>query len=105
VLPILVQSQELEGTIVGPVRDSSGAVAPNATVTVVIPGLGQWDLPAIKRIKVGDRARFQFRGEFFNAFNHNSFNAIVTDADDGNYVQATESDPLQEIQLAGKFCF
>jgi hypothetical protein len=100
-----MQSQELEGTIVGTVRDSSGAVVPNATVAVVNPGLGQRDLPAIKKIRVGDRARFQFRGEFFNAFNHNSFNAIVTDADDGNDVQATGSHPLQEIQLAGRFCF
>jgi Carboxypeptidase regulatory-like domain/TonB dependent receptor/TonB-dependent Receptor Plug Domain len=69
------------------------------------PGLDLWDLAAIKNFKVGDRARFQFRGEFFNAFNHNNFSTIVLNTDFGNYGQATASHDPREIQLGGKFYF
>lgn len=37
------------------------------------PGLDNWDLAAIKNVKIVERLSFQLRGEFFNAFNHESF--------------------------------
>ena len=69
------------------------------------PGLDLWDMSAIKNIKIGERARLQFRGEFFNAFNHNSFSGITTNTGSGSYGQATSSHDPREIQLGGKFVF
>jgi hypothetical protein len=37
------------------------------------PGFNNWDLAAIKNTNIGERVRFQLRGEFFNAWNHESF--------------------------------
>jgi hypothetical protein len=40
------------------------------------PGLNNWDIAAIKNIKITERVNTQFRAEFFNAFNHVSFNSF-----------------------------
>ncbi len=70
------------------------------------PGLNLWDLSAIKNINFGDRARFQLRGEFFNAFNHNSFAGLGTTTDATyNFGQAISSHDPREIQFGGKFYF
>lgn len=69
------------------------------------PGLNLWDLSAIKNIAAGDHASFQLRGEFFNAFNHNSFAAIDTGLDDSTFGQALSSHDPRVIQLGGKFIF
>ena len=69
------------------------------------PGQDLWDLSAIKNIKISERTRLQFRGEFFNAFNHNSFSGITTNTGSGSYGQATSSHDPREIQLGGKFVF
>ena len=69
------------------------------------PGQDLWDLSAIKNIKISERIRLQFRGEFFNAFNHNSFSGISTNTGSGSYGQATSSHDPREIQLGGKFVF
>jgi hypothetical protein len=69
------------------------------------PGLDLWDLSAMKNVAVGDRASFQLRGEFFNAFNHNSFNSIDTGFNDPTFGQALSSHDPREIQLGGKFIF
>jgi hypothetical protein len=37
------------------------------------PGFNNWDLAAIKNTKIVERLNFQLRGEFFNAWNHESF--------------------------------
>ena len=37
------------------------------------PGIQMWDLGLFKQIKITDRYQFQFRAEFFNAFNHPNF--------------------------------
>ena len=42
------------------------------------PGLELWDLSAIKNNKITERLSFQFRAEFFNAFNHTNFSTINT---------------------------
>ena len=40
------------------------------------PGVYKWDLSLFKNFKAGERARMQFRSEFFNAFNHPSFTTV-----------------------------
>jgi hypothetical protein len=69
------------------------------------PGLDLWDLSAIKNIAVSEHANFQLRGEFFNAFNHNSFDYIDTGLDDSTFGQALASHDPRVIQLGGKFTF
>jgi hypothetical protein len=69
------------------------------------PGEQLWDLSAIKNVRIGERYRLQFRGEFFNAFNHNSFNTIQTSIDAANVGQVTSVHNPREIQLGGKFNF
>jgi len=68
--------------------------APNGVL--LSPGIELWDLSAIKNIRFGDRATFQFRGEFFNAFNHTNFGqpslsggGIGTNTDSSNFGQVT----------------
>jgi hypothetical protein len=38
------------------------------------PGLENWDLALQRNFMITDRTKLQFRGEFFNAFNHANFN-------------------------------
>ncbi|HXP89206.1 MAG TPA: carboxypeptidase regulatory-like domain-containing protein [Bryobacteraceae bacterium] len=42
------------------------------------PGFERWDVSAIKNFKVTERVRFQFRGEFFNIFNHTNFQGVAS---------------------------
>ena len=44
------------------------------------PGQNQWDLAAFKNFVVRERLTFQFRGEFYNAFNHAQWSSINTSA-------------------------
>ncbi len=40
------------------------------------PGVNKWDLALFKNFQVAEGKRLQFRGEFFNAFNHPSFTTV-----------------------------
>ncbi len=42
------------------------------------PGLENWDLAGIRNFKIGERFSLQFRGEFFNAFNHTNFTGTAS---------------------------
>jgi hypothetical protein len=42
------------------------------------PGVNKWDLALFKMFQVSEKARLQFRGEFFNAANHPNFTTIGT---------------------------
>ena len=42
------------------------------------PGVNKWDLAVFKVFQLAERKRLQFRGEFFNAFNHPSFSGVGT---------------------------
>ncbi len=69
------------------------------------PGLENWDLGAMKNVSFGRRFSFQFRGEFFNAFNHTNFNAVDTGIDDPSYGQLTGTHLPRNIQLGSKLYF
>jgi hypothetical protein len=69
------------------------------------PGLQNWDLGAMKNITFGERYSFQFRGEFFNAFNHTNFASVDTGIDDGSYGQVTSAHNPREVQLGAKLYF
>jgi len=69
------------------------------------PGLNLWDLSAIKNFNMGEHARLQIRGEFFNAFNHNSFASVDQRLGQSQFGQATSSHDPRIIQLGGKINF
>lgn len=69
------------------------------------PGFQNWDLGAIKNIRISERYRFQFRGEFFNAFNHTNFSTVVTGLGTSGYGTVTNTHLPRRIQLGAKLYF
>jgi Carboxypeptidase regulatory-like domain/TonB-dependent Receptor Plug Domain len=95
-------------------KDAVGhfGTAPNGPL--LGPGINLWDLAAIKNIDLGGNGTrsLQFRGEFFNAFNHTNFGAsgitgggIGNNVDSSSYGQVTAAHDPRQIQLGGKFYF
>ena len=71
------------------------------------PGGEDVDLSVFKSFPIKDHWRFEFRTEFFNAFNHPNFaNPSASTSSPGSFGKstATTNDP-REIQFAGKIFF
>jgi hypothetical protein len=92
-------------------KATSGAFGTEHNGAILGPGIQRWDLAAIKNVKIAERAKFQLRGEMFNAFNHANFNAIDTNIDHpapasgGSFGTVTSDHGPRIIQVAGKFIF
>jgi hypothetical protein len=78
------------------------------------PGMNNWDLSISKRVPVGGEQRyFQFRAEFYNAFNHTQFSSMATTARfnaqgqqiDPNFGAYTAARDPRRIQLSLRFMF
>jgi hypothetical protein len=69
------------------------------------PGFNNWDLAAIKNIKISERFSTQFRAEFFNAFNHTSFLGVSTNVNSSLFGQVTSVHDPRIIQLGMKLNF
>ncbi|MDQ2834747.1 MAG: TonB-dependent receptor [Acidobacteriota bacterium] len=78
------------------------------------PGLENWDMGAIKNLRINNRFNFQFRGEFFNAFNHTNFGGssnpafpggIDTNINDASFGQVISTHLPRRIQLGAKLYF
>jgi hypothetical protein len=69
------------------------------------PGFNNWDLAAIKNIKIVERVNFQLRGEFFNAFNHESFSTVDSSFANGSFGEVTAGHSPRRIQLGAKLNF
>jgi hypothetical protein len=85
--------------------DAIGHFGNSTNGNLLGPGIELWDLSAIKNIRISERYRFQFRGEFFNAFNHTNFNAVNVNIDSGSAGQVTSTHDPRQIQLGGKLYF
>jgi Carboxypeptidase regulatory-like domain/TonB-dependent Receptor Plug Domain len=92
--------------------DAVGHFGTASNGVLLSPGLDLWDISAIKNVKISERFRFQFRGEFFNAFNHTNFGepslsgaGLGTNVDSSNFGQVTTAHDPREIQLGGKLNF
>jgi len=72
---------------------------------VLGPGLQNWDVAGIRNIRIGERVSLQFRGEFFNVFNHTNFNTIDTVINDASFGQVTSTHLPRNIQLGLKLYF
>jgi hypothetical protein len=77
------------------------------------PGMNNFDLSITKRFPVTERRYFQFRSEFYNAFNHTQFSGIDTGARfdptgkqiDANFGAYTGARDPRRIQLSLRFMF
>jgi hypothetical protein len=68
------------------------------------PGYADWDVGLQKFFEVDDRARFQFRAEYFNVLNHTNLLATITALGAG-FGSVKSSDDARIAQLALKFLF
>ncbi len=85
--------------------DSIGQFGNSGTGVLLGPGIINFDMAAMKNINFGQRTSFQFRAEFFNAFNHTNFGYVDTGTDDGTFGQVLSAHAPREIQFGGKFYF
>jgi hypothetical protein len=73
--------------------------------SLVGPGYNNWDLAAIKNVRIWENVNFQLRGEFFNAFNHESFSTVDSSLADGAFGQVTAGHSPRRIQIGAKINF
>ncbi len=70
------------------------------------PGLQTWDFALARDFSLTERAKFQFRGEFFNALNHTNLGTpdrFVNTPQFGTITQSTT--PGREVQLSARLSF
>jgi hypothetical protein len=78
----------------------------NAGRNIILgPGLVNLDVGLHKEFSIKERARLQFRSDFFNIFNHVNLNAPVTDYSNANLGKILTSTGGRELQLALKLLF
>ena len=69
------------------------------------PGAERWDFSAIKNIKLTESMKLQFRGEFFNIFNHTNPDGIRTSFGSGTFGRVISTRDPRIIQLGLKFYY
>jgi hypothetical protein len=73
--------------------------------SVVTPGRNNWNISIFKSFQFRENARFELRGESFNAFNHTQFNNLNTTYGNGNFGTLNGTYDPRTIQVAAKFMF
>ncbi|HXJ91606.1 MAG TPA: hypothetical protein VMT20_01830 [Terriglobia bacterium] len=86
-------------------KDAAGHFGNSGRGVVIGPGLNNWDIAGIKNIKISERFNMQFRAEFFNAFNHPSFNSFDNFTDDPAFGQLNGDYQPRIIQFGLKLFF
>ena len=69
------------------------------------PGMANFDFTLAKNFRVGDRRSFQFRTEFFNAFNHANFGPPNIMRDSSGFGQILTAANARIIQFGLKYYF
>jgi len=69
------------------------------------PGLNDWDMGLLKNAQITERTSLQFRGEFFNVFNHAQFMTPVGNYIASNFGQVTAARDPRIGQVSVKFLF
>lgn len=85
--------------------DAIGHFGDSGTGVCTAPGVNNWDIAAMKNIKVSERFSMQFRSEFFNAFNHESFKTFNTELDSATFGRLTGGHDPRIIQFGLKLNF
>jgi hypothetical protein len=73
--------------------------------TILGPGLVNFDLALYKDFRIKERHTFQFRAEFFNAFNHANFNGVSTGFGSGNFGQVDSAADPRIMEFALRYQF
>ena len=105
VAPIHMTKKRTQWFSTSSFADSIGHFGNSGTGVLLGPGIINFDMAAMKDINFGSSASFQFRAEFFNAFNHTNFGYVDTGTDDGTFGQVLSAHAPREIQFGGKFYF
>jgi len=69
------------------------------------PGLFSTDIALLKNGKVGERVGYEFRAEFYNAFNNVNFGAPDAGLPDSNFGQISSANDPRILQMALKMIF
>jgi hypothetical protein len=69
------------------------------------PSFWQWDLGINKSFSITERARLQFRSEFFNVLNHTNFAIPDSNISDAAFGTIRSTFPARQIQFALKLMF
>jgi hypothetical protein len=79
-----------------------GTAARNSVVT---PGRNNWNMAMFKAFQFRENARFEFRAETFNTFNHTQFNALSSSVTATDFGQLNGTFGPRIFQLGAKFLF
>lgn len=69
------------------------------------PGLDSQNMTLIKKFAITERVALQFRGEFFNIFNHRNFGNPVSNMSSPSFGQNTSDPGGRQILLSGRVMF
>ena len=69
------------------------------------PGINNWDIALVKDLKITESKQLQFRGEFFNAFNHAQFQEPQANFLSSDFGFVTNANAARIGQVAIKFTF
>jgi outer membrane receptor protein involved in Fe transport len=70
-----------------------------------MPGQWNFDLRLAKSFPVHERAKLEFRGDLFNAFNHTNLTGLRTSINDPRFGQLLSTAGARTIQLNARFTF
>jgi len=69
------------------------------------PGINNWDIALMKNLRLTESKTLQFRGEFFNTFNHAQFNSPNGNITSSTFGLVTSAAAPRIGQVAIKFIF
>ena len=87
------------------IRPARGTFGNAGRNNVIGPGLNNSDLSLIKNSRFGEELNFQFRAEFFNAFNHPNFDFPNRNFGTKNFGRIFAAQFSRQIQFGFKFIF
>jgi hypothetical protein len=77
----------------------------SARNTVVGPGRNNWNMAMFKAFQFHEKARFEFRAESFNTFNHTQFTNPSSGVTNADFGQISNTNNPRTLQLGLKFLF
>lgn len=89
----------------GPLNANWGEAGDSSRAFFSGPGINNWDVALHRTIRFGEAASVEFRGEFFNVFNHAQFQAVQGDFSAANFGAVTSVLPGRIGQLALRITF